>query len=147
MLASKLPRFQKTPLARDAIHIPCGTSIPVGHPQLAEICNPFSEFALVFCPTCNYHAQDYECIWEDTNEHLSIFRKRLRESVPLILRYVDSKTTFWTCLTVSAISGFAAVYFDQFWFLVPLIVAGLYYQFGNMFAGIWGMAANFGDAI
>ncbi|MGE3804165.1 MAG: hypothetical protein AB7K24_05785 [Gemmataceae bacterium] len=93
-------QFEQVPDARTYVHEACGGSTVISGDEYTGLCHPNIGFEQTLCAACKSYDRLSRFRWQDTDERLTDYRKRIKRSVPDALRFRGS---VWTWLI-----GFAA---------------------------------------
>lgn len=82
---------------RAYIHELCQKTTIVSGSDFAGLCNPFDFCMGTYCVHCGIADSLSHFVWEDTGEKISVYRRRLRKSSPMLM--------FWNWCFFPAVGG------------------------------------------
>ncbi len=86
------PTFSKPPDDRSYVHTACGRKTTVNGDEYLGLCDPMSLWLgllpqSTLCVHCKTTLPLNEFVWADTKETLAAYRARLRQTIPLPVRW------------------------------------------------------------
>ena len=76
----------KTPKQRAYVHEKCGTTTMISGGHFTQITDPFMPCTGTFCCECNTFPSLRDVYWEDTEETVADYRRRLRAKTPIVIK-------------------------------------------------------------
>ena len=144
---NSFPSKKRTDLSKRTYgHEECGRYTQVTEEDFKRISDPFATCLSTFCVGCSRYVPLKDVFWEETDESVADFRKRMADESPSLLKFWHRGLGFLPGFLVGAPIGYFLVYQSLFGdrkvdpslqitigLFVGLLVGGITYLGGELF--------------